>query len=680
MNYRKEIDGLRALAVLPVIFFHAGFKPFAGGFVGVDVFFVISGYLITGLLLDERRRGTYTLARFYERRARRILPALFWVMAWTLPFAWMWLLPHELKAYGRSLIAVSLFGSNLLFWKSTSYFDHAVDLKPLLHTWSLAVEEQFYLLFPLMLGLLIRVSQPFFRHGLILFFLISLGYSLIEVKTDPTAAFYLLPCRAFELLLGSLIAERLSGGCRGAPPSRWRVEAGGILGLALILAAIFGYTQETPFPGVAALLPTCGAGLVLYYSTGQSLTGRFLQLPVLRGIGLISYSAYLWHQPLFAFARHRLPLGVGQDIFVMLSALTLVLAALSWRFIELPFRAPGGIDSRFLFRMAGIGSVFFILAGAVLLMGRGFPERLPPSSRLSDIDYPKRQAGWCFHDVWTTASLSVGPEGTQCWLGNRQAPIRAALVGDSFAGQYEPLWDLLGRRYGIAVNAITTNWCYPTLSDEFPSRLSPRARAQCLYNRSYVGDHLGDYDLLILAGDWGTEFKKPAAVNGLWTLVERAGVLGLPVIMMAAPRQFDQDVMGVYQKSQLLGLPFDPAQLSSRRDAETHQAHLEIAARVGVLPKLLFIRRDSLFQREGSPSDLDAEGVPYSLEGEHLSVRGARAAALNLLDDPGFESQLQALVKAHDRVESHPTAPFDCPRAPAHARHSGPCPRQARTP
>ena len=652
MQYRQEIDGLRALAVLPVILFHAEIWPFTGGFVGVDVFFVISGYLITGILLEEKQKKAYSLVGFYERRARRILPALFCTLVFCLPFAWMWLLPDDLKAFARSLIAVSLFGSNLLFWKTTSYFDHSVDLKPLLHTWSLAVEEQFYLLFPLVLGLLSRGSRFFLRGGLLLLFLISLGYAEYLVQKDPTAAFYLLPSRAFELLLGALIAEVLRSNSLDAVFPEKVLEGLGMLGLVLILASIFLFDRNTPFPGVAALLPTFGTGLVLVFSSGNRLSARFLQLRLLRGIGLISYSAYLLHQPLFAFARHRLPWALSTEFFAGLSLMTLVLASISWRFVEKPLRDTSACSRKAIFSMALIGSGFFILLGAGLLVGRGFPERLPVSARLGEIEYPKRQAGWCFHDVWTTTSLTVGLEGTSCWLGDRKAAYRAVLVGDSFAGQYEPVWDTLGRHYGIAVNAITTNWCYPTLSNDFPSRLSPRALEQCLFNRSYVAGHLEDYDLLILAGDWGTESKKSSAMKGLWDLIERAESLGKPVIVMGSPRQFDTDVMRAYRKSQLLGLSFDISKAPSQRDANMLEAHRLIAEKVMKFHHVIYLPREMLFRRLGEPSDLDADGVPFSLEGEHISVRGARAVALNLLQNPIFDAQLVRLLKTSDQVKS----------------------------
>lgn len=206
MQYRREVDGLRAVAVVPVMLFHAGFQCFGGGFVGVDVFFVISGYLITTIILGELERGSFSIATFYERRARRILPALFFVMAMCIPFAWCWLLPSDMEEFAKSLRAVSIFGSNILFARKSGYFDTAAELKPLLHTWSLAVEEQFYVLFPLLLMLMWRFGKKWTVILLVLIAAASLGVAHGNVFDDPAATFFLLPTRVWELALGSFVA------------------------------------------------------------------------------------------------------------------------------------------------------------------------------------------------------------------------------------------------------------------------------------------------------------------------------------------------------------------------------------------------------------------------------------------------------------------------------------------
>jgi peptidoglycan/LPS O-acetylase OafA/YrhL len=206
MKYRREIDGLRAVALLPVILFHAGFQAFGGGYVGVDVFFVISGYLITSIILAEKVAGTFSLRSFYERRARRILPALFLVMLVCLPFAWLWLLPSDMKEFSASLVAVSTFSSNVLFWWESGYFDTAAELKPLLHTWSLAVEDQYYLIFPLLLVLTWKLNRTKTMWLLLAVALASLSLAQKGAYASPAATFYMLHTRIWELLVGALLA------------------------------------------------------------------------------------------------------------------------------------------------------------------------------------------------------------------------------------------------------------------------------------------------------------------------------------------------------------------------------------------------------------------------------------------------------------------------------------------
>lgn len=359
MKYRREVDGLRAVAVLPVILFHGGFGHFSGGFVGVDVFFVISGYLITTIILAEVDKGSFSLARFYERRARRILPALFTVMAVCLPLAWLALTPTDMRAFARSVLAVIAFSSNILFWRESGYFGAAAELKPLLHTWSLAVEEQYYLLFPLLLILARNVRREWLFGALAVLAACSLAVAHHAALTRPSAAFFLLPTRGWELLLGSLVAMYCAG--PRTPP-----KAAGFLalfGLALILVAIFAFDHRTPFPGLYALVPTMGAALILLYAGPGNAAGMLLGRREFVAVGLVSYSAYLWHQPLFVFARH-LSLGEpGPMVFGALTVLTFGMAAISWRWVEQPFRDRERIPQRRMVLLLSGGAALFGLFG-----------------------------------------------------------------------------------------------------------------------------------------------------------------------------------------------------------------------------------------------------------------------------------------------------------------------------
>ena len=379
MKYRAEIDGLRALAVLPVILFHAGFEWFSGGFVGVDVFFVISGYLITTIIISEMAEGKFSIVNFYERRARRILPALFFVMAACLPFAWLWLTPSDLKDFGQSLVAVSTFSSNILFWLKSGYFDTAAELKPLLHTWSLAVEEQYYILFPIFLMLTWRLGIKWVVILLSIVFLVSLGVAVwaTQYATHPkiiSGAFFLLPTRGWELLVGVFAAFYLKYNTH--LKSHSLNQALSLLGFCLIVYSIIAFDKTTPFPSLYALVPTIGTGLLILCAVPKTFIHKLLSLKFIVGIGLISYSAYLWHQPLLAFARHKVVGDVAELHLIILCITSLLMAWFSWRFVEAPFRSKGIFSRTFIFTSALTFMFIFCLIGFFTHQTNGFQKDL----------------------------------------------------------------------------------------------------------------------------------------------------------------------------------------------------------------------------------------------------------------------------------------------------------------
>jgi peptidoglycan/LPS O-acetylase OafA/YrhL len=431
MHYRPEVDGLRAVAVLPVMFFHAGFEAFGGGFVGVDVFFVISGYLITSLLLEELDAGRFSLVKFYERRARRILPALFFVMLVCLPFAWSWLVPSDLEAFAQSVVAVTVFASNVLFWLQSGYFDTAGELKPLLHTWSLAVEEQYYLLFPLFLLFTWRFGRARVFSILASVALASLALAEWGTVHDRNATFFLLPARAWELFVGSLVAYYLRYRRGGATP-RPVAEAGALAGMAMIAYGVFSFDASTPFPGFAALWPTLGTASIIVWARPDGLVGRLLSWKPVVGIGLVSYSAYLWHQPLFAFARHRLADQSEAAHYGLLIGLTFALAYFSWRFVEKPFRDRGRVSVRAVFSGAATASAAFLALGLAGFATAGFVDR----ARWRGLDDALAVAGQRGSAEKLCAGHAVeSPLGPLvCVIGDPGAKPDGVLWGDSYAG------------------------------------------------------------------------------------------------------------------------------------------------------------------------------------------------------------------------------------------------------
>jgi peptidoglycan/LPS O-acetylase OafA/YrhL len=369
LKYRPEIDGLRAVAVVPVILFHAGFDLFSGGYVGVDVFFVISGYLITTILVNDIENNRFSLVSFYERRARRILPALFFVMLLCIPFAWMWMLPSQLQSFSRSLIAVSLFSSNILFWRESGYFGAAAEEKPLLHTWSLAVEEQYYLLFPIFLFLTWRFGKNRLYWMIVVFAAISLLLSEWGWRNVPNANFYLAPTRAWELFAGSIAAFIVQkNGVR-------KNNLLSLLGLAAITFSIFAFGEETPFPSVYALIPVLGVLLLVLYGDANTFAAKLLSMKVFVGIGVISYSAYLWHQPLFAFSRITSLETPNVLVMLTLSGCSLVLAYFSWRYVEAPFRSMSILSRNLIFSISAFFMTLMVLLG---LTGNFFAKEIAP--------------------------------------------------------------------------------------------------------------------------------------------------------------------------------------------------------------------------------------------------------------------------------------------------------------
>jgi peptidoglycan/LPS O-acetylase OafA/YrhL len=422
MKYRSEINGLRALAVVPVILFHAGFDIVSGGYVGVDVFFVISGYLITTILIEDIENNRFSLVSFYERRARRILPALFLVILVCIPFAWLLMLPNEMLHFSRSLVAVSLFFSNILFWRESGYFEAASEEKPLLHTWSLAVEEQYYVLFPIFLILVWRFGKNRVFWTIIVLAVVSLLMSEWGWRNKPAGNFYLAPTRAWELFAGSIAAFIIQK--RG-------VQANNILslvGLASIFFAIFVYDESTPFPSIYALVPVLGAVLLILFAERSTWVARLLSTKVFVGIGLISYSAYLWHQPLFAFARIRLLEEPSAILMATLSVLSLMLAGLSWRFVEAPFRNKEFCSRSMIFIGSVIGCILFISFGLSGHLTKGYSARFPHDvvQTLNEANDPEKMLK-C-HFLQTKISHEIRPECNQ-YLVNNSASV--LMIGDS---------------------------------------------------------------------------------------------------------------------------------------------------------------------------------------------------------------------------------------------------------
>jgi peptidoglycan/LPS O-acetylase OafA/YrhL len=541
-RYRADIDGLRALAVVPVVLFHGHVPALRGGFVGVDVFFVISGFLICSVIGQELNRGSFSIMRFYERRCRRILPALFAMFVATSALALIVLMPPDLASFGRSLLSSVLFGSNVFFWKTSGYFDGMAEFKPLLHTWSLSVEEQFYLIVPYVL----MATAAFFRKRYVAVLLpLALGsfaLSVWAVSHAPSAAFYMLPTRFWELMLGGLVGLGASTG----PRSRWLREALAVAGFAAIVAAVVSYTDMTPFPGVTALLPCAGAALIIYAGLGgTSAVGRLLSLRPCVFIGKISYSLYLWHWPLFSLYRYH----VGRELTASESALIIgvgfALSVLSWRFVEQPFRQPDRmLGGRAIFRGAALGALATATFAGTAMATGGLPARVPGFKIVAVAGEAEYDAGGqedCFlGEPQTVADWG----GERCFVTRGRGPT-VLLWGDSFAAHYVP--GLARREAQLQADILQYNLsaCPPVFG--FDSMSNP----PCREFNDRVFEVIDRFQArgVIVSGRWDYALRRHVTPEQVGATVARLRDHGLAVYVIGQSPLFGNQVQTLFAQA-----------------------------------------------------------------------------------------------------------------------------------
>jgi len=457
-RYRTDIDGLRAFAVIPVVLFHAGYSVFSGGFVGVDIFFVISGFLITSIIQREISRNEFSLIRFYERRIRRIYPAALAVAVITIAAAALIVPDGQFKKVGQALIFMNLYSTNILFFHQAGYFSTDSTLNPFLHTWSLSVEEQFYLFFPLFLLLVTRLFKDKVLECLWAATIFSFALCVYFTFTWPDSAFYLIPFRAWELALGALLAI----GGTSLKLQRRSAEWLSALGLSFILISIFLFTESTVFPGFAALLPCLGAAFLIQAgSVADNRFNIFMGNPALRYFGLISYSLYLWHWPVFVLARFLFPAGLDIGGQIMQVAIACVLAHLSWRFIEAPFRNKTIFgERRPLFIFFGATTAVTFVIGGIIVFGNGLKMRMPATSlqyeQAAFDNNPDRKT--CHGDD----GKNMQPEQF-CIYGDKGAEPTFALWGDSHGAEITPAIGSLLQRSNQSIKMFTYSQCPPAL-------------------------------------------------------------------------------------------------------------------------------------------------------------------------------------------------------------------------
>ena len=590
---------------MPVVLFHAGLYQFSGGFVGVDVFFVISGFLITTVIQNDVSAGRFSIYQFYERRVRRIFPALFAMLLVACILTAIISPPEVLVRFGRSVASSALFSSNIVFWKEASYFDDTMRRNAILHTWSLAVEEQFYVVYPILLYFLRRSSVV--RHRLIVAGLLaaSLAFALWATPRWQSMAFYLMPSRAWELMLGALLAL-------GAAPrlgARAVREACATIGLLLIAWSVFTYSPSTPFPGIAALAPCLGAALLIQAGTdGPTLVSRALAWRPMVFIGLISYPLYLWHWPILVFARELLGEELRHREIAVCVLLSLALATASWLVLEKPIRRRTVLPSRRALFAAGAACLVAAgLVGGAMALSGGMMWRYPPAARtlLATVDHgggATFRTGSCFitredPHFNTAACLRLDP-----------ARPDILLLGDSHAAH---LWIGMNRVFPEAnILQATASGCRPFLGGDKDDVCRP---LMDFVMKDFLPRHR--VDTIVLAGSWSNDDTEipllPGTVSYLRRYADRVVVVG-PI------NGYDRPLPEL--------LANDIRESASRTDSHAIKAIPRLDARMEAVARQNGIQYLSLYQLLcPRPSCLKyvAPGTPVQFDKFHLSPAGS---------------------------------------------------------
>ena len=508
-EYRKEIDGFRALAILPVVFYHAGIKLFSGGFVGVDVFFVISGYLITNIILSDIENKKFSLKNFYERRARRILPVLLLVSVTCIPFSFLFFKDIYLLEFARSLISLIFFSSNFLFWSESGYFNTNTEFKPLIHTWSLSVEEQFYILFPIILLFLFNFFKFFTKIFFIILFTLSLLFCVWGSFNYPNATFYLLPFRGWEIILGVLTAIYLYE--NKIKFKKVYNEFFSIIGFCLIFISIIFIDSKTVFLGYVALLPTIGTVLLITFCRKGTTLYKVFTIKYLINLGLISYSLYLWHQPILAFVKFYLlnEFSLYHKLFVIL--ISIIISYLSWKYFESPFRNKQKISNKnlLLFLCLPI-MIFFSTWGYVVKFSNldniytSKPKQFIGGKKVEyfeskfDIQINSKDA---FYDA-------IKPK-------NSKANIKVLVIGDSHAQGYNLMGEYYADKYQIEWHSYIFTGCPPifgyykiyNIEQIKPPKVQNECKDQVKIWENFIKENGKYFDYVILSSRWNFIFN-----------------------------------------------------------------------------------------------------------------------------------------------------------------------------
>jgi len=623
MKYQPEVDGLRALAVLPVLFFHSGWAVFSGGYVGVDVFFVISGYLITGILAAEIADNRFSILNFYERRIRRIMPCLLAVIIASGVAATLLLAPLDFRDFAKSVVATLFFASNILFFRQSGYFDDQSEMKPMLHTWSLAVEEQYYIVFPILLWLIHRYARDRMFLVLVPLAILSFAASVWGTRHAPAFTFFMAPTRVWELFAGALLALGL------VPTSERRPirEAMSWIGIGLIGYAIIVFTESTRFPGLNASIPVIGAALLIQFARGTSV-GWLLSRRIAVFVGLISYSLYLWHWPIIVFSQYRLGHELRGLETVAAIVASLGVATLSWRYVERPFRVRGLINRRRIFQGAAAATVGMATLAVAGVASNGWAGRFPAEvARLegyADAYNARREE--CHRDEG-----NVFPMEESCIYG-ADTPPSFAVWGDSHAIELSYALGEVAERHQRSVLQFTYSSCAPSLGLEISVR--PHCRE---YNDAVAAFLTKEREIktVFLVAAYGAHGKHAALFSdGMRKTVSLLLAAGKRVVLVYPVPTAQASVPRTLARYAASGIGLDELTIDKRAYFDRNAWAFRLLDSFSGTNIVRVYPHERLCR--GEVCIVQAGGTPLYYDNQHLSVPGA--AYLEPLFEHAFDS------------------------------------------
>lgn len=618
IRFRTDINGLRCYAVLLVVLFHFGIQGFGSGFIGVDVFFVLSGYLMSAMIIPGVLNKDFKLFDFYIARAVRIIPSIILLVIVFYAISFQFAPPDMFKDFSKYAMKSLLFTSNIEYLKlANGYFTGDSHSNFLLHTWSLSVEWQFYLVYPLIImltGWLTR-SLKAISVVLSLVLVISLLASIFYATIDSSFNFYMLPTRAWEMTIGGVVFIALQKNIVRLPLFRVAV-------ILLLISACVNYDIKL-WPGYAAILPVVATALILFSCNQNSI---LLNNKVAQLIGSASYSIYLWHWPLFVTLSY-FELLAGTKSRLLSAFASVVVGIVVYMLFEQ--RASKWLKKRNKKQIAAsilIPALLCIILFDYTRSHSGFLWRGGEQYQKvsAEIVLPSPSNGWCFYAIASDKKLKLGENGVTCHVGNTDSKKNAVLFGDSFAGQYIPFWDSVGKQIGVNINPITTNWCSPSVGKEFMGPKTSIAYKQCMFNREYFSKNIEQYDYLIFSGAWSYIVSNAESLRNVEALIKMAQGTGKRIIIMDEPYQFEVNIGELYKKSVWDRRQFQITKyLVNGKNEKQKEVDTILTALAAGHENTLFLSRNMLF----SETQTNESGVPYSLDGEHISVIGSLSAA-----------------------------------------------------